>query len=352
MANRLYIFGAGASKASQVGVLEENKRAPLVNELFDEKYLSYADSVNVTRSVLRNARTTMGKQGLEAWLTKEWEAMATRPVQGQKATRRRFGSITLYIWFLMQKISETYNEHNLYREFLMNLEDVPDEFSIINFNYDTLLDQALQDIYSYDLAPDIADYINNRYVKPHGSVNWFNQRRPDDRELAGRGESQFDPNVRLNFIASNMYLDKPIPFNAIIEDPLHSDLGSPAILWSGRFQSNYAYPLVLIPLSTKLYDHFLNFSNRVIDAGKNLASEADEIYLIGYRAQDEVIKVIFENVKPGAVLHVVDRSAFETASIFNDVIKWKPGLEVGKCYNGGFEEFVEVMHEDISATSK
>src|SRR5262249_42367525 len=101
---------------------------------------------------------------------------------------------------------------------------------------------------------------------------------------------------------------------------------------------NYFYPLVLIPLAKKLYPHFTGFMPKLLETGKALIQHSDEIYLIGYRAKDEIIQELFANVSADSTLHVV--GVQDASDIMREVLEWAK-LKEGTIYKNGFESFIE-----------
>jgi len=93
-----------------------------------------------------------------------------------------------------------------------------------------------------------------------------------------------------------------------------------------------------MPLTTKLYPTFEGFSKRVMDGGKNLIGQADDIYLIGYRAADEIIRDMFKNVRPETQLHVVGTGS--AGQIMDEVLEWSK-IKRGEVHSEGFAKFIE-----------
>src|SRR2546421_4691879 len=51
--------------------------------------------------------------------------------------------------------------------------EIEEAFGSVSFNYDTLLDKAIDRECECDLYGSLDNYIKSRLIKPHGSVNWF-----------------------------------------------------------------------------------------------------------------------------------------------------------------------------------
>lgn len=336
---KVFIFGAGASQGSQDGYVP-NVKAPLVNQLFDTEfdanYTDYAKNLGFESSDLAKYQEAFKQVGdLEGWLTSLWEEHDVKVSQfARQRNRAMFGRITFYVWWMMQNVSNTYSDQNGYRLFLEKLGD--EEHGFINFNYDTLLDRALVEA-GFNLGDNLSTYAGANYSKPHAPVNWFLRKRHTDVSIGG--EQSYDSFARIKTASNGLYIDTPLPFDLRVYQPSHHDLDSIGIMSSSNFDYQYAYPFILIPLTTKLYGHFEKFKENVIDTATHIAGKADEIYLVGYRASDDVIRDILSEVKQGTLLHVVGRDGASATQ--SEVLKWKPDMKAGEVYSDGFMAFIE-----------
>lgn len=337
---KVFIFGAGASRGSQPEGQDARVVAPLVNELFDERYQTYADQVNIPTSLMGELRSEWKASGsLEGWLTQRWDKIETlKESKSKEAERALFGKLSFYIWKLLLGVSGTYHEpSNGYYTFLRKLRGKDEPFGIISFNYDTLLERAIKD--TYHLTFDsLEDYLRFQYIKPHGSINWFLQKRSNDRQVSNLEMIQ-NREFRYDIASLSMFSVTPISMESLqIIDPIHPDLNNHDLISSQRFNGQYFYPLVFLPLTAKAYSAVDGFYHRIIDAGKDLLSGASEIYLIGYRAADEVIKYMFGDVRAETILHIVAKE--DAGKIYDSVIKWHPQIKKGRIITGGFQELI------------
>lgn len=338
---KVFIFGAGASYSSQVGVDPgDYLRAPLVDNLFNEQYHRYGEGV-LTKTALANSKEKLvySKKTLEDWLTEKWLNIEKH---NQNSTRRAersfFALLNYYIWRLMQKVSETYSETtNTYGLFMKRLKERDDLFGLISFNYDTLLDRAVQDQFSYSLST-LKTYLDFPLIKPHGSINWLLPPRKEDERILQ--EASQDVAARLRLASSQLYEGVSLHLSdLVVKDPAHRDL----IEWHttiAAMGNQFFYPLIFLPLIRKEFSVVSAFYEKVIKAGNEIIKQADEIFLIGYRAKDEVIREMFLELKQGVLLHVVstERSADQ---IMNEVLTWAKNLKRGEVYKNGFSAFVE-----------
>jgi hypothetical protein len=144
----VFIFGAGASLGSQGNVLaiEESKRAPLVNQIFDNCYRNFAIRLLTPDEFADCRAASKNFESVEHWLTARWERIDALPHdRNRRSERAFFGRVTYYLWDLFQHVSDTYDHTNGYSVFMKNLADAREDFGLISFNYDTLLDRAVED---------------------------------------------------------------------------------------------------------------------------------------------------------------------------------------------------------------
>ncbi len=105
----------------------------------------------------------------------------------------------------------------------------------------------------------------------------------------------------------------------------------------------YGYPLILMPLTTKLYDKFKDLENKLLVKGGDLISEADEIFVIGYRAADKAIEDMLKKAKKNVEIHVIGRNLEEVEKIMSRVISFRSDFRKGLTSGRGFTEFAELF---------
>lgn len=343
---KVFIFGAGASVASQGLDYERGQlKAPFSNELADPRYSDIARKVGLSLSPLAslNYKVLKSQKSLEQCLTEQWNEIDSLKIESSKeAERKFFGLFTYYLWRLLQDVSATYQDgmnKNIYRNFVMKLIEEEEEFGFINFNYDTLLDQAYQETRGIVLANSLTAYTKNNYIKPHGSVNWFLRLRDNDPRFF----SESTTDIPARFERASALIFNPEESlsveQVIVVESKHMDLKSPSFIASDLFEGQYAYPLLFLPLISKQYDWVQGFYEKIIQEGRQLLEKADEIYLIGYRAKDDIVRELFTNVQPETIINVVGST--EASEILSDVLKWKK-LKSGEVFHEGFESFVDL----------
>lgn len=341
---KVFIFGAGASLGSQGVDFERlHVKAPLVSDLADPRYSDIADYVGLSQDFLSSLQAEILKsnKSLEQCLTDRWDKINTLNSESKKRTERKFfGQFTFYLWRLLQGVSETYHDgmnKNIYKEFIRKLNDNDEEYGFISFNYDTLLDQAYQEVGAAVLANTLLSYKASNYIKPHGSVNWFLKLRTSDPKFPT--ETAMDIPGRFGRASTLIFNSNPISMGeAIVVDPGAVDLKDPKFIASPLFGGQYAYPLLFLPTISKQYAWVQGFSDEIILEGRELIKKAKEIYLIGYRAQDDIIRELFSTVQSGATLNVVGFD--DVNEIRSNVLGWRKELKPGAAFHKGFESFV------------
>jgi len=335
---KVYIFGAGASRGSQPEHMEPTRRAPLVDELFEDFYKNCARYVGLSEADLVECRIGSKQSGgVEKWLTDEWESIShLRQEHTKQAKRLLFARLAFYIWRLLLDVSATYNESNGYNVFANKLFQEDEPFGLVSFNYDLLLDRAIKYRYGAPLST-IDDYLGFNFAKPHGSVNWLLAKRDED-PVPGN-EATRDIPFRISLASSRLFNGATIPIaNLHVIPPDHADLLNPDNCFSRV--GYYFFPLVLMPLTSKM-DFVIQFSDLILRSTQDMLSKADAVYLIGYRANDDIVKEMFKALRPGTTLHIVGwRTAEEVAS---RILGWATNLKKGTTYNDGFMDFVGKM---------
>jgi hypothetical protein len=325
---KIFIYGAGASYDSRPDV--SPRIAPLTKDLLHTDFSLYANKARIPQDRIESYRERFGRSEmqLEEWLTQWWDAVSEIKDDLRKhADLARFGELTIYLWYLFQDISKKYDGSNIYRFFIDKLYTAEEPFGSISFNYDTLLDKALCDVYGSELYSSLDNYIKYRLIKPHGSVNWFvrlNMASPSN-----------ETGLIIDAISRAMFEPSKLSPTLDVYNPSDSVLDTNVL-------RGMVSPLLLMPLTSKLYTHFNDFYIKMLSAGKELLSKATEIYLIGYRAKDAIIRDLFSEVPYGTILHVVGTN--NAAMIMDDVLSWATNLKPGVIHNKGFANFCHLEY--------
>lgn len=275
-------------------------------------------------------------KSVEEWLSNRWNEIQNIKSSSKKNSEiNLFGHILMYVWNIMRIVSNTYTDDSVYKSFLKNLYDTKDEdFGIVNFNYDTLLDRAFEQIF-HKTFTSIEHYLDENFIKPHGSVNWLLEKRENDPNVPTNN----DISLRINMAMRQFFTNGSIPLaNLRVLSPTleHLRYADIAQVWSG-LGMEYFYPLIFLPMAQKKLDHFTDFYEKVMKKAEGMFAEAEEIYVIGYRAKDDIIKNLFKFIPQGTTLHVISHG--EADKISRYIQGFAIGLKQGSLISGGFAEF-------------
>jgi hypothetical protein len=181
----MYVFGAGASANCCFGdhkskYEQDRWKAPLGYDIFNERYEEICKQYEGVKLAIPEFE--LKNNTIEECLESDWNRYS-KSYFPELACRHM--NIQFYLQDLFQQISKqtlgNYYRKNLYQLFAKQLQDKTVRLStyrpiIVNFNYDTILDQFLDKTFGFN-TNHIDDYINwdRRSVvhfKPHGSCNW------------------------------------------------------------------------------------------------------------------------------------------------------------------------------------
>ena len=172
----LVVIGAGASRdaANGSGPVPDNAlRPPIASEIFQyrDTFEPILDRYPGAKRLQRAILGPKSRVGGEFDLEQELETLRTA-----ERTARAFYEIPPFLRDVFRRVSQHYLGHpETYLTLAMALADAHD-VAFVSLNYDTLLEQALQE--AYQLAPiaGLDDYAANGrplVVKPHGSIDWW-----------------------------------------------------------------------------------------------------------------------------------------------------------------------------------
>ncbi|MFH0828570.1 MAG: hypothetical protein V1907_00085 [Candidatus Kerfeldbacteria bacterium] len=344
---KVFILGAGASKGSQTSGISSDLEAPLSDDLFEPKYRKYADEIGIGFEEIERFRNELknSKKSLEDWLTTYWKTTEKHTsARTKRANNYSLGKIHFYIWWMLQNISyKTFGPSNKYQQFvnkLRALSDQGEDFAVISFNYDTLLDMAFEDILGFDLSGSIDKYHSVGYIKPHGSVNWFLLTRGGDPQVMP--EAITDVYHRYSIAAKTLYNGGNFFLKrSVILPPKHENLRRIEFIYSPNLEHAYGYPLIFLPLTVKKYTIVDGFEEKIKTAVADVISRADELVVIGYQAADSIIKEFLGSVKERTTLTVVGNGHADLVQ--QRIMKIAPKLLAGNAYNSGFAEYINGM---------
>ncbi len=345
---KIFIFGAGASYASNTEVTAKRDRSPLTSELLNDEYLVWGEEVGFTKfdrdqiqidytNFTKNAYSK--RETLESYLTSRWEQISKIKTPGKKQSEYNlFGKLHFYIWNLLRSISLNYQPNNLYNKLISKVAKSDIEYGLIDFNYDVFPERVLHDRYGWTFW-NLDDYLHQSVplIKPHGSVNWF---LPP--QLGNQALGPFDLKHRYMNAGAYIYGKNPVEFsNVKIIDPSHNLFREPDSIIHNLFNSQYFFPLMLLPTINKEISFVNNFPDGLVYEAKTLLTKASEIYLIGYRAADDIIGSMLSGVSSYVPLWVINRS--KTWEIVKRIQQIAPQIMImsQEDVNMDFESFID-----------
>lgn len=153
-----------------------------------------------------------------------------------------------------------------------------------------------------------------------------------------------DVGVALRTAATRMFRDAPLgQGRPIVLPPDHSTFMGTLSQFANviHVARPYFYPLVILPLTVKAYG-LVPPIQEVFSKAAELMSQAEEVFLVGYRAADQIVRELLANppTREGTFLHVVSLNEASAREIMDRVAGFAPSLRRGEIYDGGFMRFV------------
>lgn len=303
---KLFIFGAGASSFCCFG--EEGKRLrahewspPLATELFDARFDTLLDKYPGAESLVPDFESK--GRDIEEAMEARWKRIRDHYSPEELA---RYVNTQFYLRELTERFSlETakgFRRANLYRVLSDKLNGIAKQrpelgYSLVTFNYDTLLDGALETYCGMDLS-SMNGYVplNDQpflLLKPHGSWNW-GWPLPEGKLTDEWAQELNQKQIPLDEIYYNILGD----LNSMVymgswgaNMSLHKDGLGKHEVHRGKLQVFPAksakpyFPGLLVPLKDKdeylmpyWHDHHLDIA----------FSEAEVAYLIGWKGGEDL----------------------------------------------------------------
>lgn len=345
---RLFIFGAGASYGAQEGVVERpHQKPPLTNQLFEKHYTNVSASpVGIEERKLAEFSKGIEEAGgdLETWLTDKWEQVQqiSSPYYKERYLND-IGRFTFYLWHVLKTTSANYNPSKTrYVDLLTKLENIEEDYRLISFNYDTLLDRAVQDISGITLNK-FEKYLKANYIKLHGSVNWFVGKRGDDENVR-ENYSISHATERIRVYAENYYKrSEALNWSTMqIYEPKAPILNDDDAVTNKMSRHAIYYPLMFIPVTVKMYNLVSDFEKNLLKPAEEMIQKAHDIFVIGYRARDDIARYLLRFTAPTARVRVISTSMLEARSIADSIRPFAINCKDIDGMQWKFEELVEL----------
>lgn len=278
MSNPVIIFGAGASRSLKdiqpAHQANPTYYPPLTNELFEPRFSPIIEEFDLIKEELNRIEYAVRKSNnLENYLSRLSRS-------NDEISRRQLIEIQLYIHKLLETINNiyfkpTFKSTSHYYPFLRDLRKYHKKATIVTFNYDLFLDEAMEAVLNYKYT-DINSYHSGKdyeLFKVHGSINWyylFNNHF---------GERVSDIKNTVTFISNALRgPGKLTPFK---------------VLDRSRSSELFTYPALAVPTLSNKGFIVEEHQNLLADRIKN----TKKIIIIGWSANDEYFtKEILENV--------------------------------------------------------
>jgi hypothetical protein len=281
---KLVILGAGASYDSHFWYknphIFNHWRPPLANEIFDTRpeFLNIIEQYPSAQSVFSIYSTI---RDLEDYFQKKYD-------QSQKHNSIEIEKTLINLRYYLQHLFYVVSE-NMKNAGYSNIDklighindyviETGEDVLIVNFNYDLLVEQALQRTYynSSSQQYSMHEYLSNKIklIKPHGSCNWFRMFTYNAFHLR-QGE------VLWQHLLSNNVTQEAID-NRLSKDfyvaPYSSSLGK-----GPAEQMLYMYPQIFIPLKEK--DDFC-MPKEQVDYLLEYLPKVEDILIIGWKGYE------------------------------------------------------------------
>lgn len=199
---------------------------------------------------------------------------------------------------LTNKTIDYSSSHTVYIDLLNQIKSWIDESptsrfaDLVVFNYDTLIEKAMETVYRYDWThksnvPLLNYYAgtNLRVYKPHGSINWGREILKDGEHLTYYSETQAIDAFEVATLSRG--------FQVI----------NPNSLTSESHGKNYV-PAIAIPFSDKT--DFQECPDDMFKSMVDAIKGADKMITLGWKGGDNhFIKILLDNNKNLSEIHVV-----------------------------------------------
>lgn len=328
---KMFVFGAGASHKC-VSNIKKNNGFPLTKDLLED-----SDLIKLLKQNPLGKNLLIQNRNKDFNLEKQLQQIVENleKVKFLKSTVRDISVLNILLGNYFKSKSEaitTRNSINLYDELVSLLKNYNDfkvndeNYVLINFNYDLLLDKAIISTIGKNYQ-QISNYISTdftpfRYYKPHGSCNWGLEIKTGTvvgtASSFGLWERVFDNDVTpFDILAHNVS-----HYNSVIFDKgsfygnkkfgnsssLSYNLNSVKIMnVLPTDETNMFYPVIHLPFAIK--DTFLMPPLLRYTMYQDCLN-VEELYIIGFKMNEiyfeNYLKEVFEKNKKLRLVWIVD----------------------------------------------
>ena len=308
-AKKMVILGAGASfDFTHASPSESNLQMPLTKDIFHDSFEKIIEKYPGASDLSSEISLLISKGGdLENYFEKQWKKIVDNydPILLNKLINTQY-----YIHDLFNTLSEELgktrktNYYNLIKLAHDYIISQPNEYiPLITFNYDTLLEQAIERHYNTKFV-NIDDYINTDrknllIFKPHGSSNWVKKFK------AGLYASNFiGLNVNsIDVLAKQLYdEERTLPnINDFLQESITFDIKNPNKSVKNNAYYNYYFPWLLIPYKNK--DDFMMPSKHEAML-EHVLGDVEEILIIGWKGSEQKFQQMLKRKLEGKEIKI------------------------------------------------
>lgn len=330
----LVIFGAGASYDSSQSdsSMAANQRLPLAKDLFapQPRFREALRRYPRVLPIVDTLRQAAENEGVEVALDRLYDEREENPSRG-----RQLNAALFYIRDAILKAQEEWDEVTAgvtnYSTLLDRLQShnvrTGEPVSVVTFNYDTLIDDAFQQVFGNSLKEeDLSDYVRHtdfKLFKVHGSTNWHQA-----VDLTPKGDSS---SARANQLIERG-TTLPIESDAIVRVGSDND-----VTLHGE---SLMMPAIALPLSGK--DRFV-MPDWHYQELKRVLEQVTRVLVVGWRGADTRLLDLWQAMSGNRTLFrllVVSASfeeAKETAGRINQRVLFRKHLGFQR---RGFSDFM------------
>jgi len=289
----MVIFGAGASYDSLARYPPESGsamewRPPLADQLFDARFGPYIQQFRQMHAVVPDLQNPVG--GVEAVLERFQSEAPTYP--------RRLNQLAAVRYYLQSMLSNCQRNWENYTRGVTNYKALLDRIDhrvkgvkiLVSFNYDTLLEDALESTVGLKID-GMSRYLSSDYLvaKLHGSINWIHRIKGPAIELSG-----METDIASRAIDKASQLDVNPPIDLAPHFPL------------ARWGNDAIIPALSVPVATKSVYECPPEQQQALLEG---LPDVDRVLMIGWKAREKrLLESMAELMKKNLRIMIVSSS--------------------------------------------
>jgi hypothetical protein len=337
--NIVVIFGAGAS----FDCIPGRPGFPLTKDLFNQGHHGVRGALESFPLLNGDLADIALKSGpdLEAYFDSVLDETLNKeslPAHKRKKNITRLATMQYYLQRLSQIFDPLGKQNNSnYTRLLEWLDDqdaISKQPTYISFNYDTIFDYRFSARYSFN-PNRLMDYLQVKFIKPHGSSNWFTMIACPDNP---------DKQIVISANAEQLLLRQ----RRFDEIQVSTDATSlQQTISCNRTNGKFENPTIILPVLGKFTMSVYEHLKPVFEAMKTSISEADQVLIIGYRARDKDMIECFQNIPAGKSINVSVVGTQTADVVQDDIVKMNASLYKGFVEDTGFSGFIEKLTQGL-----